>query len=74
LDFNTDPDIRPMAILQYSFIIMLVEHMSYTASLSLPADSSIGIYTGIKKRATLEPPFDSTKKYEYLLVANSYCR
>src|SRR6056300_1026261 len=49
LDFNTDPDIRPMAILQYSFIIMLVEHMSYTASLSLPADSSIGIYAPKKK-------------------------
>src|SRR5210317_382334 len=48
-DFSTDPDIRPMAILQYSSIIVLAEHMLHTVSLSLPTDSSMGIYAPKKK-------------------------
>jgi len=54
-------------------IIMLVEHMLYTVSLSLPTDSSIRIYTP-QKKGDPKTAFNSTKKYEYLLVANSYCR
>jgi len=40
---------------------MLVQHMPYTASLSLPADSSASIYTATKKGRP-KPPFNSIKK------------
>ena len=59
LDFSTDPDIRPMAILGSPYNNVSTTNAVHSL-ISLPADHSNSIYTGIKKGRP-KPPFNLLK-------------